>query len=74
MIIIKYGISLEDFLFLNKAVNVNCTNLLADESYCVQPVGDSKSTPIVRSLVYKLTLQSIHTVVAPDISPLTRLL
>ncbi|TFK66093.1 hypothetical protein BDN72DRAFT_889204 [Pluteus cervinus] len=40
LIVIKFGISLEDFIFLNPAINSNCTNLFADESYCVQPVGD----------------------------------
>lgn len=40
MIIIKYGISLDDFLFLNPSVNANCTNLWADTSYCVEAVGD----------------------------------
>jgi LysM repeat protein len=40
LIIIKFGISLEDFRFLNSATNENCTNLYADESYCVQAVGD----------------------------------
>ncbi|KAL3486679.1 hypothetical protein BJX62DRAFT_228560 [Aspergillus germanicus] len=38
-VIIKYSLSLEDFLFLNAGVNQNCTNLFAEESYCVQPVG-----------------------------------
>lgn len=38
---LKFGISLADFLFLNPAVNENCTNLFAEESYCVQAVGDS---------------------------------
>lgn len=37
----KFGISLENFVFLNKAINQNCTNLFAEESYCVVPVGDS---------------------------------
>lgn len=36
---VKFSISLEDFLFLNQAVNKNCTDLLADQSYCVSPVG-----------------------------------
>lgn len=39
---LKYGISLSDFLFLNPEVFSNCTNLYADESYCVEAVGDSK--------------------------------
>ncbi|KAI8231929.1 LysM domain-containing protein [Colletotrichum sp. SAR 10_86] len=37
----KFGISLTDFVFLNPAINENCTNLYAEESYCVQAVGDS---------------------------------
>ena len=43
LLMIKFAISLSDFLFLNKDVNANCTNLLAQYSYCVKPVGDSKS-------------------------------
>lgn len=42
LVMLKYTISLEDFMFLNTGINVNCTNLFAKESYCVQPVGDSK--------------------------------
>jgi hypothetical protein len=37
--VLKFTISLDDFLFLNSAVNANCTNLYAFESYCVSPVG-----------------------------------
>ncbi|KAL3440477.1 hypothetical protein BJX65DRAFT_314774 [Aspergillus insuetus] len=44
-VIIKYGISLEDFLFLNQGVNQNCTNLFAYESYCVQPAGPIDEYP-----------------------------
>jgi LysM repeat protein len=40
MVILKFAISLQDFLFLNSGINVNCTNLFAEESYCVQAVGD----------------------------------
>lgn len=40
LIVIKFGISLEDFTFLNPGINENCTNLYAEESYCVQAVGD----------------------------------
>ncbi|KAL1616832.1 hypothetical protein SLS56_011264 [Neofusicoccum ribis] len=40
LLTLKFGISLEDFVFLNPSINTNCTNLLADESYCVQAVGD----------------------------------
>ena len=42
MIVIKFKITMDDFVFLNPAINSNCTNLFAYESYCVQPVGDSK--------------------------------
>ncbi|KAL2259269.1 hypothetical protein VTK26DRAFT_7116 [Humicola hyalothermophila] len=45
LVILKFGISLEDFLFLNPDINVNCTNLYAEESYCVQPVGDINTYP-----------------------------
>ena len=41
-LVMRFGVSLSDFLFLNKDVNTNCTNLLADYSYCVKPVGDSE--------------------------------
>jgi hypothetical protein len=34
---------LHDFYFLNPEINAECTNLLLDVSYCVQPVGDISS-------------------------------
>ncbi|KAL8730715.1 MAG: hypothetical protein Q9166_003907 [cf. Caloplaca sp. 2 TL-2023] len=40
IIVIKFKITMDDFIFLNPSINSNCTNLLADESYCVQAVGD----------------------------------
>ncbi|KAK4200451.1 LysM domain-protein [Triangularia verruculosa] len=40
LLTLKFAISLVDFIFLNPMVNENCTNLFAQESYCVQPVGD----------------------------------
>ncbi|EAS33736.3 LysM domain-containing protein [Coccidioides immitis RS] len=40
LLVLKFAISMEDFIFLNPAINSNCTNLYADESYCVQAVGD----------------------------------
>lgn len=43
LLVIKFGIALADFIFLNPQINENCTNLLADDDYCVQAVGDSKS-------------------------------
>ncbi|KAJ9156077.1 carbohydrate-binding module family 50 protein [Pleurostoma richardsiae] len=36
---LRFSISLKDFLFLNPEVWSNCTNLWADTSYCVAPVG-----------------------------------
>ena len=63
----RFGISLSDFLFLNKDVNTNCTNLLADYSYCVKPVGDSEfALPELRSMADPL--KSTPTVVDRDIS------
>lgn len=44
-IIVKYGISMSDFIFLNPSINENCTNLYINESYCVQPVGDINTYP-----------------------------
>lgn len=44
LVVLKFAISLDDFLFLDTGINANCTNLYAGESYCVQPVGDSKSS------------------------------
>ncbi|PLB54895.1 hypothetical protein P170DRAFT_470329 [Aspergillus steynii IBT 23096] len=44
-VILKYSISLDDFLFLNKGVNKNCTNLFATESYCVSPFGSIDDYP-----------------------------
>ncbi|KAL3421595.1 LysM domain-containing protein [Phlyctema vagabunda] len=41
----KFSIPLDDFYFLNPEVNTNCTNLLADVSYCVQPVGYISTYP-----------------------------
>ncbi|KAJ6049510.1 hypothetical protein N7444_006226 [Penicillium canescens] len=41
----KFGISLQDFEVLNPEINSNCTNLLSNTSYCVQPVGDINSYP-----------------------------
>ncbi|OTB14127.1 carbohydrate-binding module family 50 protein [Daldinia sp. EC12] len=40
LLTLKFRISLTDFRFLNSGVNTNCTNLFAEESYCVQAVGD----------------------------------
>ncbi|TQN75343.1 LysM domain-containing protein [Colletotrichum shisoi] len=35
--LLKFAISLDDFLFLNTGINANCTNLYAGESYCSIP-------------------------------------
>ncbi|KAI1359656.1 hypothetical protein F5Y08DRAFT_332166 [Xylaria arbuscula] len=45
LLIVRFSISLEDFLFLNQGVNANCTNLYAKESYCVAPVGPINEYP-----------------------------
>ncbi|KAI1180782.1 hypothetical protein F4777DRAFT_596051 [Nemania sp. FL0916] len=45
LIVLHFGISLEDFRFLNPDINDNCTNLFAYESYCVLPVGDINTYP-----------------------------
>ncbi|KAK7732720.1 hypothetical protein SLS63_004975 [Diaporthe eres] len=44
-LVLKFGITLQDFLFLNTGVYSNCTNLFAQESYCVQAVGDINTYP-----------------------------
>ncbi|TLD14980.1 hypothetical protein PspLS_10879, partial [Pyricularia sp. CBS 133598] len=38
-LVVKYSISLPDFLLLNPHVNANCTNLWKDTFYCVKAVG-----------------------------------
>lgn len=48
LVIMRFSISLDDFLFLNTAINENCTNLFAFESYCVQAVGDSEFSAFVQ--------------------------
>ncbi|KAI9150011.1 LysM domain-containing protein [Paramyrothecium foliicola] len=40
LLVMKYSISQVDFVFLNTAINENCTNLFAEEAYCVRAVGD----------------------------------
>ncbi|MCJ1257535.1 hypothetical protein MMC24_005361 [Lignoscripta atroalba] len=42
---LKFSILLQDFYFLNPEINGDCTNLLADVSYCIQPVGDISTYP-----------------------------
>lgn len=42
LLVVKFAISLDDFLFLNPSLYTNCTNLFAFESYCIQAVGDSR--------------------------------
>ncbi|KAJ3529969.1 hypothetical protein NM208_g9529 [Fusarium decemcellulare] len=44
-IIMAFSISLQDFLFLNQGINAECTNLFAEESYCVAPVGPINMYP-----------------------------
>ncbi|KAK2850540.1 hypothetical protein FQN49_005566 [Arthroderma sp. PD_2] len=45
LLVLKFGISMENFIFLNPVLNSNCTNLYAEESYCVLPVGDINTYP-----------------------------
>ncbi|KAJ8123756.1 hypothetical protein ONZ43_g361 [Nemania bipapillata] len=45
LIVLHFGISLQDFQFLNPDINENCTNLYAYESYCILPVGDINTYP-----------------------------
>lgn len=42
ILVLRFGITLKDFVFLNPDINENCTNLYAYESYCIQAVGDSE--------------------------------
>jgi hypothetical protein len=56
LLVIRFGISLEDFFFLNPNLYQNCTNLFAHESYCIQAVGDSKSgAPLCMNLTETLS-------------------
>jgi len=41
----EFSISLSDFRFLNPEVWANCTNLLADTYYCIEPVGYISTYP-----------------------------
>ncbi|KAF5852240.1 hypothetical protein GGP41_001009 [Bipolaris sorokiniana] len=45
LVTLKFAISLNDFMFLNTGINSNCTNLFAQESYCIQAVGDINNYP-----------------------------
>jgi hypothetical protein len=56
-VIMKFGIALRDFLFLNPSVNENCTNVWANYSYCVRPVGDSELIYVFHALVIKKNSQ-----------------
>lgn len=42
---IQFGISLSDLYILNPMINANCTNLYANTSYCVEPVGSINNYP-----------------------------
>lgn len=45
LLCVRFGLTLDDFIFLNPEVNQNCTNLYAQESYCVAPVGELSDYP-----------------------------
>jgi len=69
MIVIKFGISLDDFVFLNPVINANCTNLFAEESYCVQAVGDSElPSPRLYTLDTDSSVKSIRTAAIPALA------
>jgi hypothetical protein len=69
MIVIKFGISLDDFVFLNPVINANCTNLFAEESYCVQAVGDSVlPSPRLYTLDTDSSVKSIRTAAIPALA------
>ncbi|KAK4210390.1 hypothetical protein QBC37DRAFT_292564 [Rhypophila decipiens] len=68
LIVMRFGISLPDFYFLNPGINKNCTNLFALESYCVEPFGDINTysgrpgaTPTVTPSIPFTTLTPIST-------------
>ncbi|KAJ8110046.1 hypothetical protein OPT61_g7001 [Boeremia exigua] len=42
---LKFNILLSDFYFLNPVIDVSCSNLWLNTSYCVQPVGDITTYP-----------------------------
>ncbi|KAF2416682.1 LysM domain-containing protein [Tothia fuscella] len=44
-ILMKFGISIQDFKYLNPSINENCTDMLRDTNYCVQAVGDINTYP-----------------------------
>ena len=66
-VILKFGISLPDFLFLNPDVNSNCTNLYAHESYCVAPVGDISDYPDAPGYVAPISSDSGPVVAFSDL-------
>jgi LysM domain len=50
LLTVRFGISLQDFKFLNPDINDNCTNLYLNESYCVLPVGSISRLAINQSI------------------------
>ncbi|KAF7555896.1 hypothetical protein G7Z17_g1834 [Cylindrodendrum hubeiense] len=55
LLTLKFSISLADFIFLNPAVNENCTNLFAEESYCVEAVNNC----VLAAYMYGTDLESL---------------
>jgi hypothetical protein len=45
LLCVRFGLTLDDLIFLNPALNENCTNLFSGESYCVAPVGNIDDYP-----------------------------
>ncbi|KAH8680657.1 hypothetical protein BX600DRAFT_428641 [Xylariales sp. PMI_506] len=60
LIIVRDGISLADFLILDPEVNENCTNLYAEESNCVEPVGDTGDTCSSLEAQFSITDAEFH--------------
>jgi hypothetical protein len=42
---VQFGITLEDFYFLNPQLDTACSNLWLHTSYCVKPVGNIETYP-----------------------------
>lgn len=63
LISIRKHITLDDFLFLNPELDLNCTNLLLGCAYCVRAVGDISTYPGYTSTArpYSLTAMTFTT-------------
>ncbi|CAG8971987.1 hypothetical protein HYALB_00003325 [Hymenoscyphus albidus] len=74
LLTLRFSISLQDFVFLNPPINENCTNLFAEESYCVQAVGDINTysgRPGYHTLIPSNTASFIPLVLTPTTAATT---